>query len=374
VQVGLHASPGYLEIRVAKDRTLGYLRVLASDRADRGDLEGIGPTLGLVDELHAHVNDAVYAAIQGGLHKRAGRMLTISTAGSDEESVLGRLRRHALELAHLARDGSLTVARSDTFVMLEWAVPAGHDVEDLTVVKAANPASFVTVKALAEIQASPSMTPSRWARYHCNVWAAADDAFIDPAIWRGLADGGPPPAGVKIVLGFDGSYSRDCTALIGATVEAQSHLFVLGIWQPGDGRKVPRRQVCAAADDAFEAYDVVELAPDPPGWQLEIDEWRTRYGDEVVVEFATGGARMYPAIDRFRGAVTDAKLSHDGDAMLARHVAHCRVSERGGGVRLAKPHDAQKIDAAVAAVVAYERAWWHHNNAPPKRVPLVAFR
>lgn len=366
-QVGLHRSPGYQELRVEKDAAAGYLKVLSSDRAERGELEGIGPTLALVDEPHAHQNDAIYSACHGGLHKRDGRMGSFSTAGSDEDGLLGRLRKSALALPRLSRDGALTVACSDEFAFLEWALPEGADPDDLDAVKEANP--LVSKAELAKIRESPSMTPARWSRYHCNRFADADDAWIPREVWAELVAEGAPLAGTRVVLGFDGSYARDCTALVGCTLDG--HIFVLGIWHPGDGRKVPRGEVAKAVDTAFETFNVLELACDPPGWHAELEEWGRIYEDAVLRFETNQPSHMMPAVDRFHAAVVERRLTHDGNPVLARHVANCRARERANGVALAKAGETQKIDAAVAAVIAYERAMWHATNEAPEPWVLV---
>jgi hypothetical protein len=69
-----------------------------------------------------------------------------------------------------------------------------------------------------------------------------------------------------VVLGFDGFYARDATALIGCTLDGR--LFVLEIWErpesAGKDWRVPRREVEAVIARAFEDFDVLELAADPP--------------------------------------------------------------------------------------------------------------
>ena len=51
-------------------------------------------------------------------------------------------------------------------------------------------------------------------------------------------------------------------------------------------------------------------------------------------------------------------LSHDGNAALARHVANCRTRDTRYGRVITKDHkdSPHKIDLAVAAVIAFERA------------------
>ena len=73
---------------------------------------------------------------------------------------------------------------------------------------------------------------------------------------------------------------------------------------------------------------------------------------------------MAAACDRFRVAVLEGDLSHDGDPVLARHVGHTVAKETPFGTIVGKEHpdSPRKIDAAVAAVVAFERAAWHASR------------
>ena len=61
-----------------------FLRVLASDAAK---LHGLGGTLVIIDELHAHKDDSVYAKLRTGVVKERGsKLITISTAGQGADS------------------------------------------------------------------------------------------------------------------------------------------------------------------------------------------------------------------------------------------------------------------------------------------------
>lgn len=97
------------------------------------------------------------------------------------------------------------------------------------------------------------------------------------------------------MLGFDGSYARDATALIGCTLDG--HLFVLEIWErpesAGKDWRVPRREVEAVMARAFKDFDVLELAADPPGWHRELEDWAQTYGEEHVIEFSTNQAEPH---------------------------------------------------------------------------------
>lgn len=72
----------------------------------------------------------------------------------------------------------------------------------------------------------------------------------------------------------------------------------------------------------------------------------------------TGRRRWSPPSTGSRPPSSPREVSHDGDARLARHVANARRRERGGGVTIQKetPDSPRRIDAALAAVLAFEAA------------------
>jgi len=65
---------------------------------------------------------------------------------------------------------------------------------------------------------------------------------------------------------------------------------------------------------------------------------------------------MVTALERFREAVAGRALTHDGSSVLAQHVLNARRRVGRAGVTISKenPSSSRKIDAAMAAVLAYE--------------------
>ena len=265
-----------------------------------------------------------------------------------------------------------------------------HDAEAL---KLANPASWITLEFLRRQGHNPELTPSQVLQYHGCVWAKGTTTWLDPALFSALAVDRPRPDGAEVVLAFDGSYSRDSTVLIGATVEERPYVWVEAAWEKPDPRadawRTPRLDVLAAIDDAMNRYTVLEFAPDPPGWNREIEELEETYG-EIVVRFETSQPRRFgPACDDFMQAVLgpgvdvdelddqeleelagdepargEPELEHDGSEILRRHLSQCVPVRRGGYTVVTKEsHDSpRKIDAAVGAIVAYHRARWIHTR------------
>jgi phage terminase large subunit-like protein len=347
---------GYREIRSRRDQ--GRIRVLAAD-VDTAD--GVIPTLALVDELHRHRSADLYGVFRDGLGPRRGRMVTISTAGDNELSPLGRMRTAARRLPLVERAGRYLYARAanGSYVLHEWALEIDDDVADMEVVKLANPASWQTTETLVERYSSPSTTPWQWARFACGLWVGAEPWWLRSAEWAACAVADRLEPGDRIALGFDGSQSGDATALVACRL-SDGLVQPLGMWVAPLGAdrdwQVPRGAVDAAMAAAMETYTVARAYCDPPLWQTEIDGWAREFGDAVVLRYDTNRVRMMAATERFRTDVMAGRLRHVEDEQLSAHVLSAQMHAARGGYWLAKsrPGSPDKIDLAVAAVLAYE--------------------
>ena len=212
-------------------------------------------------------------------------------------------------------------------------------------------------------------------RYYFNQPTSSKDAWISSPEWMACGDSKEVTKGEQITLGFDGSRKRtrgltDATALIGCRV-SDGHLFEIRIWeQPegpaGEGWEVPITEVDYEVRQAFEKYKVVGMFADPAKWESYIAQWEADFGKNLKVkstvnhpiEWWMTGNRSYlvvRALEQFQNAVIDKELTHTGQA-LTRHVLNSRRRLGRSGMSIAKEHpeSPNKIDAAVAAVLAYQ--------------------
>ena len=360
LQARLLVRRGYREIRRRGDS--GRIRVLAAD-VDTAD--GIIPTLALMDELHRAASAGLYGIFRDGLGPRAGQMVAISVAGEHELSPLGEMRAAARRLPSARRRGRYLYARSEDggFAMHEWALEPDDDPHDMRTVKKVNPASWQTIEELQQRHDSPSMLEWQWQRFACGLWVSAEHRWMEPEQWHANASEQRLQAGDRIALGFDGSRLADATALVACRLE-DGLVQPLAIFEaprdekgrPDEEWEVPRDEVDAAVADAMERYAVVRGYFDPPLWQTEIDGWAREFGEEAVLRFATNRRRFQDATERFRTDVASRELPHVADPQLTAHVLNAHVHKARGGYWLAKAHprSPEKIDAAVAAILAYE--------------------
>lgn len=324
--------------------------------AEPGALHGHDPSLLIVDELHV-VTEATWEAVTSVSGKRPESLtLAISTPSSSPDCVMWRLVEHG-------RAGD-----DPAFYLKEFMAPEGCPTSDRDAWKAANPALACEEPFLAEDGLEAARRTLRepvFRQLRLGQWVTGVEAWLPWGAWDACSADRRVGPRERVVLAFDGSASGDSTALVGCTLDG--HIWIEGLWEsPGDQRwRVPREDVDHAVDVAFTKFDVVELAADPWGWRSEIEAWAKRHGERRVLEWNTAhAARMAPATDRLYQAVTTRAVSHDGDPRLAAHIAHC-VAKRtpmGDLVSKDKRGSPRKIDAAVAAIVAFDRAAFHQQR------------
>ena len=349
--------------RIVVPHTASELRPLP---AEPGALQGYDPSLMIVDELHV-VTEPVWEAVSLAAGKRPESLtLAISTPADNVDSVMWRL----VEYGRKNPDDKL-------FKLIEYAAPAGCAVDDRAAWKIANPAlgDFLHADALEATLRTTREAPFR--RYRLGQWVGQAQSWLPWGAWDKVADKerGQPEEGETVVLAFDGSASGDSTALIGCTLDG--YVFTVAIWQaPEDNPRwrVPRGEVADIIEQAMQKWDVRELAADPWGWRSELEEWAEKYDNKVVEWNTAHRGRMAPATDRVYSAIMTGELSHDGDEILSEHMSNAVAKPTAMGDLIAKDkrNSNRKIDSAVAAIVAYDRAAWHLAN-PPKRRRVVAF-
>jgi phage terminase large subunit-like protein len=313
-------------------------------------LEGLDYTLALVDEA-GRVDQEVYEVVTLATGKqRSSVVLAIGTPGPElENTVLGRLRTYALDHP----GDPLVVWREHSAAGFE-----GHPVDCRHCWELANPAlgDFLAVDGL-EACLPPKMREASFRRARlCQLTDTLEEAWLPPGTWAACADATVGISdGAEVVLAFDGSFNGDTTVLVAATVAERPHVDLVELWDAA-GTQVPIVDVEAAIRAACRRWRVLEIAADPFRWARSL---QLLDGEGLpVLEYPQSPGRMTPATARFYEAVVNGQLTHSGDSRLARHVGNAILREDARGARLAKERkdSPRRIDAAVAAVMATDRA------------------
>lgn len=204
-------------------------------------------------------------------------------------------------------------------------------------------------------------------RYYLNQIVAAEDSWVSPVNWDALAK----PTRVvepaeEIALFFDGSKSRDATALVGCAM-SDGHVFTLGVWEPDqndDDDVVPVVEIELCVARTFAKYRVVGFFADVQEWQGQvITDWPRLYGDQLLIWAMKSGKQPTPiawdmrtrvheftlAVETAEVEILDKRFTHDGDSRLARHVYNAKRRPNNWGISIGKETrwSPRKIDAAV---------------------------
>lgn len=343
--------------------------------------EGLNPSRVIFDEKHAQPSDELWDVMnQGSGTREQPLVLTLTTKGvktySDGTDTI--CLRH-YEYGRKVQAGEIDDPTWGCRIYETAGVnDDDFDYTDETRWSEANPA-LGDFLFLEDMQAKcRSQLEADFKTKRLNIWVTSGEVWLPDGKWAARAnpDRGVPADGTEIVVGFDGSYSGDSTALVGATLEPVPHLFVIEAWERKDSDdpdwRVPISEVEHAIRLACQRWQVREVACDPFRWQRSMEALLEE--DWPIVEFDTSKpARMVPACAAFFDAVTDAQLTHDGDPRLARHIENCRVKRDRLGPRIVKDHkwSPRKIDLAVSAVVAHERAVFYRDESSDPFFVLV---
>jgi phage terminase large subunit-like protein len=354
-ELGIDLGRGRLYL---KDNPGAKLEAVSSSWGAR---EGQRLTFGLLDESHnflkANGGHRLARVLRRNAAKMDGRTLELANAPElGESSIAEETEEHFAE----GRPGILFEARRPS----SEPSPEMEDEqlrELLAEVYAGAP--WVDLERLLREVRDPGAPWSETARFFFNVASAGTLAAVEPALWATRTSSRELKEGERLALGFDGSHSRDGTALVACT--ADGFLVPIEIIERPEKVnewRVDRGRIHRALEHAFAAYDVVFLYGDPWGWRDELDQWADKW-PECVVDFPTNSIRrMAPAIDRFRTALDEGRLTHRGDPDLTRHALNARLRKVGrdedgrGRYTLEKAGPGRLIDALVASVLAYEAA------------------
>jgi phage terminase large subunit-like protein len=344
--------------------TNNVYRVLSADAPRH---EGLSPTMVLFDELHAQPNRQLFdvMSLAQGARGKAATMIAITTAGVKTENQSGK-DTIAYELYQYGKKIIKGEVEDDTFFMAWWEAQedADHRLESTWI--ASNP-GYGDICAASDFQSAVKRTPeSEFRTKRCNQWVSSQSAWLPAGAWDALGAEIEITPDDEYVLGFDGSYASDSTALVVCTVPKDGEIPKVALvrsWEKNfgvddDSWRVPMDEVKQSIIDYTQEYPKVrEIACDPYRWAQMMQDL-----EELglpIVEYKTNLLNlMIPATQKVFDAVVEGKLVHDGNPSMSRHIENCVIKTDHRGQRVTKEHanSKKKIDNAIAFIIAYDRA------------------
>lgn len=383
-----HFKPTEGHRRVMCPSSGGRLQIYA---ADAGTGDGVIPTLGLLEELHRHPTLELLRTWAGKLYKRRGQLLIISTAGEpggEYELAKEAALAECLRLGEVRRDGALTVATMPGFEMRLHALQRGDDVEDLELVKQANPLSTITLETLAAKRADPTWNRQHWARFTCGIPMRDASSAVSAEEWRRLRKA-TIPKDKPVVAGLDLGWKLDTTAIAPIWLP-EPHRRVIGkptiLVPPRDGTSLPFTAIKDAFRRVHDRNPIEIVAMDPSAGGRVVAEWLEDPDDGLgcrVVEVSPGNVAQVKVYNAWMEAVREGWIEHPHDPDLDAHVlnavaksvSHDRYRfDRPAPSRAARLQDRRVIDALIAASGAHWVAVAELDAEPPRPFDLNDYR
>ena len=290
------------------------------------------------------------------LKRKDAKMVTISTAGADDDSALGELRRRALELPTIRRTGALTRAQGDNLALLEWSLRESCSIDRMDEVKKANPASWLTEADLAEQR--EAVHEMAFRRYHANQWVSGVDSAISPTEWAACASPGCeiPEGADDVYVGVDLGLKWDSTAFVpiwrAEDGKVRIHRPAILV-PPQDGSALDLEEIFAVAEAMRDRWPACVFVLDPEAGGETLGQRIDRDLGGLVLTHSQRTGPMSKASQLLSEAIAAGQLEHPDDRALNKHVLAAAARFVGVGWRFAKQkRKAQPIDALIALAMA----------------------
>lgn len=373
--------------------------------SDHDTLDGLDISRAIIDELHAHKDRGLWDVLVGGTGARTQPLIVaITTAGDDDKSICGEVR-NSLAIPAL----SVEPGTDDTFFTFIACADIEDDWKDPATWHKANPNLGVSLheeflENLCRQAGASKAAENNFRRKHLNQWITGAQEWITPVSWSKCRIETPPELdGKECFIGVDVG-TRDDFAAVGrlfpervgveapkqkteseiseADVEAQSrpaafrvtraHVDVT-LWVPENGCRdirqpplvnwIDRGLVRVAGGNSTDFVSIMDqIHKDAKRYdvkQIAIDPNNTRQlGQDLVAagyqtfDFTQNTRNYHEPLTEFGVLVSEGWLTHCGHDVLSWMIRNVRLRSRNNYFMPWKEKSAEKIDGAVALLMA----------------------
>lgn len=364
------------EIRFSHN--LGVFRFLGGDSKT---LDGLNPSLSILDEYHAHPNDGVREVLESAMGARKNPLMyIITTAGFDVAGVCVQYEQVCIEI--------LEGRKSDdsTWIMIH-DIDKDDDWNDESTWIKANPNLNVSISIdylrseYQKCKNQPSKIPN-FKTKHLNQYVDAPEVWIPAEVWEKNKRSFDVTAFGKArsCAGLDLAATKDLTAYVylsepNENEERYLKPFFFMPKETIDARskedRVPYRAWVDAgyiiategsATDYDLVKDIIVSTSGPHGLKtLYYDGWNASNLVHDLSElgipcekFAQGIGSMSWPTKQFERLVLEGKLLHDGNPVLSWMLAGCVIyRDANDNIKVHKGKSNRRVDGIVAAIMAY---------------------
>lgn len=353
--------------------------------------DGGSPSCYILDEYHEHdTNDQRDTMVTGMGAREQPLELIISTAGSNWHGPCGQHQAECQEILESTRV-------DETVFAMIYTIDPDDRWDTMDAVAKANPNLGVSVvperikEALDQAKQSPHKQ-NKFKTKHLNLWVGARESWLNMNHWEAAAD---PSLSlddfidIEAAKGIDLSEVDDLTADVNCFAcerEGVTHYYLFartyatqakcdenplyqtwadtGHLQICDGDAIDYDEVERGVTSDHERFQIKGLFFDPAGAAVMAQRINTATGIEPF-KVAQNFTNFTPAMREFEALLRQGRIHHNGDPVLTWCMGNVIAKESMDGKykRPVKEHKANKIDTAVAALLAFIGAWTPDEDA-----------
>ncbi|CQJ43546.1 terminase large subunit [Yersinia enterocolitica] len=361
---------------------------------DPGD--GDSPSCAIIDEYHEHATDSLYTTMTTGMGSRSQPMtLIITTAGFDMQSPCYEKRTQIVEILEGIRKGG----ESDHIFGIIYTLDKGDDWTQPEALAKANPNMGVSIEPdfLRAKQQLAISTPSQTNKIktkHFNIWVTAKSAYYNMEKWKDATDKSLTLEqfnGEECYLGIDLASKLDLNCAcpifmreingrkhyycVGAmfwapedtiystatelkrTAERYQNFVQQGFLIPTDGAEVDNRLIFETISKLNKQVKIVSSPIDPHG-ATSLSHLLDEEGVSPII-ITQNFTNMSDPMREIEAALAAGRFHHDGNPIMQWCMTNVIGRYYPGSddrVRPTKQGDENKIDGAVAGIMAVGRA------------------
>jgi phage terminase large subunit-like protein len=387
----------YIKLNISQKRMTftplnSFYQVLSAEAYTKDGLNAHGV---IFDELHAQPDRRLFDVVSSGSGLAREQPLTfiITTAGFDRNSICWEQHTKAENVLR----GTIT---DPTFYPVIYSADEKDDWTDPQVWKRVNPSFGITIKPdgfLAEFEDAKlnAVEENNFRRLNLNQWVKQSVRWMPMDLWDkcDFAVNTEYLKGRKCYSGLDLSTTEDMTAFVlvfppdDPSDENDKYIILPFFWIPEesmqrrilkdhvpydrwvlenqlittDGRVINYNFVQQKVEELKEIYDIQEIAFDRWG-ATQMAQNLVDIGANVIF-FGQGYKSMSPPTKELMRLVLQQRIAHGGNPILRWNFDNLVVkSDEAGNIKPDKEKATEKIDGAVATIMALSRALVHEDH------------
>jgi len=349
-------------------------------------LDGFNPHMAVNDETKDWDDMSVYDLIEDGIATRSQPLLyNVSTAGDNRRSLAYRKREYLISILN-------QIIKDDRFFGVIYTID-DEDLENWDTEESwrkANPNFGISIqRSYFERQVKSGRQTQRKKNdvltKNLNRWISAFEQWMDGDAWKKCADNELTPDDFKelpCILALDLASKKDLAAMVLMFYDELSEQFFVFLksylpegflatdpdgekkeyraWADDghiiltDGSMIDQDFIKEDVIDAAKKYDVRKIAYDPfQATKLVTELQKESYLKDVLLEYRHTVLNMSEPMKEIEAKVLDGLLHHEDNPVLNWMFSNVVAKEdRKENIYPNKKDDGQKIDGAVAAIMA----------------------